>query len=174
MNMLEDEEFRKPIRKTTHLSPVDSYLTGSWEALGQGAPVLVALAQISSQAMISGGPETLPPLTPEARTILFAARERGIVEIKGVHSAFEAPSRLLAVYIEMTDEYTIAFRDRMNPETTVRFLDGFRQLCECGLVIHHLHRDFSLTPAGFELARTITQEEVQPWLDKATDMGIHD
>ncbi len=172
--MVDDEDFRKPIRKTTHLSPVDSYLTGSWEALGNGAPVLVALAQISSQALVSGGPKTLPTLLPEAKAILFAAKDRGIVEIKGVHTAFEAPSRLLAVYIEITDEYTIAFRDRANPEVTVRFLDGFRQLCECGLIIHHLHRDFSLTSAGFALAKTITQEEVQPWLDKGTDMGLHD
>ena len=88
--MVGDEDFRKPIRKTTHLSPVDSYLTGSWEALGNGAPVLVALAQISSQALVSGGPETLPTLLPEARAILFAAKDRGIVEIKGVHTAFEA------------------------------------------------------------------------------------
>ena len=45
-------EFGKPIRRVTHLNPVDSYLTGSWEALGAGAPVLVALAQLCAQAMV--------------------------------------------------------------------------------------------------------------------------
>ncbi len=29
-----DEEFSKPISRVTKLQPVDSYLSGSWEALG--------------------------------------------------------------------------------------------------------------------------------------------
>jgi len=40
--------------------------------------------------------------------------------------------------------------------------------------MHHLHRDFSLTALGFEFARSISQEEVQPWLDKGTEFGLHD
>jgi hypothetical protein len=35
----------QPVRKSvTGLNPVDNFLSGSWEALGAGAPVLVALA----------------------------------------------------------------------------------------------------------------------------------
>ncbi len=169
-----DEDFSKPIRKVTGITPVDSYLTGSWEALGNGAPVLVALAQIASQAMISGVPSPLPELLGEAKAILHAARGRGVIEIKGKHTGFEAPSRMLAVYVEIDDEHTIAFRDPLQPEITVRFLEGFRQLCECGLVVHHLHRDFSLTSAGFHLARSITFEEVEKWLNLGTDINIHD
>jgi hypothetical protein len=40
--------------------------------------------------------------------------------------------------------------------------------------MHHLHRDFSLTSLGFEVARTISQQEVQPWLDKGSEFGLHD
>jgi hypothetical protein len=27
---------------------------------------------------------------------------------------------------------------------------------------------------GFEVARTISQQEVQPWLDKGSEFGLHD
>ena len=178
--------------KSTNLNPVDNYLSGSWEALGNGAPVLVALAQICSSAWTHnkgagaalatgsegtgsiGQPPTTDGLSGEALAILHAARERGIIELKAVNTAFDAAARLLAVYVEESDERTIAFRDSHKPEITVRFLDGFRQLCERGFVIHHIFRDFSLSPIGFEIARTIERENVQRWLDMATEFGLHD
>jgi hypothetical protein len=40
--------------------------------------------------------------------------------------------------------------------------------------MHHIHRDFSLTRLGFEVARSIVAEEVQPWLAKGTEFGLHD
>lgn len=179
--------------KTQKLSPVDAYLSGSWEALGNGAPVLVALAQICSEtwtrgvaarpgvpqaqgaeaAVTAAGP-SLDDFSGEALAILFAARDRGIIELKAVNTAFDAAARLLAVYVEESDERTIAFRDSHKPEITVRFLDGFRELCERGLVIHHIYRDFSLSPRGFELAREVPRERVQRWLDMATEFGLHD
>lgn len=171
----ETYEFSRPIRRVTALNPVDSYLSGSWEALGAGAPILVALAQLCSQAIVDRPAiPVLVQLSPEARAILFAARDRGIVEIKGLHTAFEAPSRLVAVYIEDEDGHTIAFRDASNPEITVQFLEGFRELCVFGLVMHHLHRDFSLSSAGFHLARQIEFEDVKEWLAKGTEFGLHD
>ena len=167
--------------KTQNLNPIDNYLSGSWEALGNGAPVLVALAQMCShtwtrEAYGDAKPEvvTLSGLNGEALAILFAARTRGIIELKAVNTAFDAAARLLAVYVEETDERTIAFRDSRRPEVTVRFLDGFRQLCQRGLIIHHIYRDFSLSPRGFELAQTVQQTEVQQYLDMATEFGIHD
>jgi hypothetical protein len=170
-----DDEFSKPVQRATQLQPVDSYLSGSWEALGSGAPVLVALAQLSSMAMVDSPPmPDLDQLLPESKAILFAAKERGVIELKGSNTAFEAPSRMLAVYVEIDEVQTIAFRDRLNPEVTVRFLEGFRHLCQTGLVMHHLYRDFSLTSRGFELARMISQNEVQTWLDKGTEFGLHD
>jgi hypothetical protein len=113
-------------------------------------------------------------LLPEAKAVLVAARKRGVIEVRGVNTAFDPAARLLAVYVEIDQSQTIAFRDPERPEITVLFLEGFRQLCEFGLVMHHLHRDFSLTALGFELARSISQEEVQPWLDKGTEFGLHD
>jgi hypothetical protein len=169
-----NEDFAKPIRKPKLLNLVDHYLTGSWEALGAGAPTLVALAQICSQALVDV-PELDPlQLAPEAKAILYAARTRGIIEIKAVQTAFDVPSRLLAVYVELDEDQTVAFRDRSNPEVTARFLEGFRQLCTQGLIVHHVHRDFSLSATGFALARTVSKKEVDPWLNQATDLGLHD
>jgi len=172
-----DKDFTKPIRSVAKLQPLDNYLTGSWDALGAGAPVLVALSQLCSNAMVdlsTASPTESDQLSPESKAILVAARDRGVIELKAVNAAFEAPSRMLAVYIELDESQTIAFRDPQKPEVTVLFLEGFRVLCEKGLVMHHIHRDFSLTSRGFQLARTISKQEVQPWLDKGTEFGLHD
>ena len=157
------------------LNPVDNYLHGSWEALGEGAPLIVALAQLCSERWVRH--QNLPeaePLSPEARCLLYSAKDRGIIEIRAVNSAFDAAARILAVYVETNAEHTIAFRDQQRPEVTLRFLEGFRQLCDRGLVIHHIHRDFSLAPQALQLARTIRREEVQDLLDQATEFGLHD
>ena len=162
-----------------NLNPVDNYLHGSWEALGQGAPTLVALAQLCSERWglrqpASEAAAAATPLPDESRAILFAARERGIIEVRAVNSAFDAAARLLAVYVELSDERTIAFRDPKRPEVTVRFMEGFRELCHRGMVIHHIFRDFSLSPQGWAVARAIQQSEVQHLLDQATEFGLHD
>jgi hypothetical protein len=172
-----EQDFTKPIRSVAKLQPLDNYLSGSWDALGAGAPVLVALSQLCSNAMVdldAANPIDVEQLSPEAKAILVASRDRGVIEVKAVNAAFEAPSRMLAVYVELDEVQTIAFRDRNEPEVTVRFLEGFRVLCQKGLVMHHIHRDFSLTSRGFEVARTISKQEVQPWLDKGTEFGLHD
>lgn len=172
-----EQDFTKPIRSVAKMQPLDNYLSGSWDALGTGAPVLVALSQLCSNSMVkidTAGTLAVDQLLPEAKAILVAARDRGVIEIKAVNAAFEAPSRMLAVYVELDETQTIAFRDPNEPEVTVRFLEGFRVLCEHGLVMHHIHRDFSLTSRGFEIARTISKQEVQPWLDKGTEFGLHD
>jgi hypothetical protein len=111
---------------------------------------------------------------PEAKAILVAARDRGVIEVRGVNTAFDPAARLLAVYVEIDTAQTIAFRDPENPQITVAFLEGFRQLCALGLVMHHLHRDFSLSSRGFQLARSISKQDVQPWLDKGSEFGLHD
>ena len=172
-----EQDFSKPIRSVAKLQPLDNYLSGSWDALGAGAPVLVALSQLCSNAMVrldATNEMIADHLSPESKAILVAARNRGVIEIKAVNSAFEAASRMLAVYVELDETQTIAFRDPTEPEVTVRFLEGFRVLCDKGLVMHHIHRDFSLSSKGFELARTISKQEVQPWLDKGTEFGLHD
>jgi hypothetical protein len=135
-----------------------------WEELGAGAPTLIAFAQLCSQALAANRTEPFEPLTDEARTILYAARNRGAIEIKGVNHAFESSERFLTVCVELDLERQLFLKRRDDPELTVRFLDGFRQLCASGLVMHHIFRDFSLTRPGFELARRIPREAV-PLLD---------
>jgi hypothetical protein len=110
----------------------------------------------------------------EARTILFAARRRGVLEIKGTNDAFEAPSRFLAVRVELDTERWLVFRSREDPAITIRFLDGFRELCAAGLVMHHLYRDFSLTKAGFDVASDVPQEEIQELLDLAAELSRYE
>lgn len=162
----------------TDLNPVDNYLHGSWEALGNGAPLLVALAQLCCERWVRQGTDakaiSLEELSPEARAILFAARQRGIIELRAVNSAFDAAARLLAVYVELSDERTVAFRDARDPAFTVSFVDGFRQLCERALVMHHIYRDFSLSPQGWTLAQQVDQADVQALLDRSTEFGLHD
>ncbi len=137
----------------------------AWDELGAGAPTVVALAALCSQAMLATHPST-PPLSLPARTILYAARERGVLEIKGTYDAFNATARLLAVCVLLEDERSLVFLSPEEPELTVRFLDGFRELCRGGLVMHHLYREFSLTGRGFDRARQIPREEVAPLLGK--------
>ncbi len=157
-----------------NLNPVDNYLHGSWEALGQGAPLLVALAQLCSDTWAKGAVSPMNSLSPAAQAILYSARGRGIIEIRAVNSAFDAAARILAVYVEIDEDHTLVFRDQRNPEVTLQFLEGFRELCANGLIIHHIHRDFSLSPGAFELARTIDRSVVQELIDQATEFGLHD
>lgn len=150
-------------------------MASSWEALGEGAPTLSALAAVCARAIVVPPAEIeLQQLSGEACAILFAARDRGVIEVRGVSTAFEAPARMLAIYIEEDDQRTIAFRDRERPEVTLRFFEGFCELCRNGLILHHLHRDFSLTKRGFELARQIERDQVAELLDLATEFGLHD
>jgi hypothetical protein len=102
----------------------------------------------------------LESLDEEARAILYLARHRGTIEVKAVNHAFESSERFLTVCVELDLERTFILKRRDDPELTVRFLDGFRQLCIAGLVMHHIFRDFSLTRRGFEVARTIQRDQV--------------
>lgn len=150
-------------------------MAGSWEALGEGAPTLGALAAICARCLVHPPePVELSRLSIEARAILYAARTRGVIEVRGVATAFEAPARMLAVYVEEDEQRTVAFRDRERPEVTLRFFAAFCELCHAGLVLHHLHRDFSLTQRGFELARGVTEAEVSAALEQATEFGLHE
>lgn len=142
----------------------------TWQELGHGAPTIAGLARVASEAMAGGGDKTIE-LSREARCLLFAAKDRGVIEIKGANRAFDAPARMLAVYVEAAPDRTLIFRSRENPAFTIRCLAGFRDLCAAGLVMHHIFTEFSLTRAGFELAQTIRAEEVQDLLDAAKELG---
>ena len=149
----------------------DAKWAATWLELGQGAPTLAGLARVASISIATGGDKS-PPLSIEARAILFAARERGVLEVKGSNRAFDAPGRMLAVYVETDADRTLIFRSRDNPAYTIRFLAGFRELCAAGLVMHHIYTEFSLTREGLDLAQTIAEGEVRHLLSLATEFGV--
>ena len=141
----------------------------TWQELGEGAPTLAGLARVASLALANGGDKAIK-LSAEARCLLFAARNRGIFEVKGANRAFDAPGRMLAVYVEVDAERTLIFRSRENPAFTIRFLAGFRELCLGGLIMHHIFTEFSLTREGLDLAQTVPASEVQALLAQATEL----
>lgn len=143
----------------------------TWQELGEGVPTLAGFARLCSIAL-TRDVRREAVFSVEAKTVLYAARERGVIEIKGSNRSFDAPSRMLAVYVERTAHDFIAFRSREKPEITIRMLAGFRELCEAGYVMHHIYGDFSLTREGFDLARTIAKEEVEKLLSEASEFGL--
>ncbi len=126
----------------------DGQLSAGWSDLGVGARTLIALAQLCSQALAASRVETAA-LSAEARAILYCARHRGVLEVKASNAAYESPSRLLTVFVETEDQSQIRFRHPREVRQNVRFLEGFRELCSSGLIMHHLYHEFSLTSAGF-------------------------
>jgi hypothetical protein len=151
----------------------DARWAETWQELGQGAPTLAGLARVCSLSMATGGDKGLK-LSPEARAILFAARKRAMIEVKGANRAFDAPGRMLAVYVEMEPDRTLIFRSRENPIVTIRFLAGFRELCAAGLVMHHIYQEFSLTREGLELAITIPEGEIEGLISLGTELGLYE
>ena len=150
-------------------------LSASWEALGEGGPTLGALALLCAHAIVVPPPVIAEEAqSSEAKAILYVARQRGVIEVRGVSRAFEAPARMLAVYVEEDAQRTICFRDPERPEMTMRFLAAFGELCRGGYVVHHLHHDFSLSLRGFATARQISADEVAAVLAMATAFGVQD
>ncbi|QDU26819.1 hypothetical protein ETAA8_19020 [Anatilimnocola aggregata] len=167
---LYDRSYQKRTEALT-TAAADPRWAETWTELGQGAPTLAGLARICSTALATGGAPDLP-LSLEAKALLIAAKNRGTLEIKGSNRAFDAPGRMLAVYVEAAVDRTLIFRSRENPAFTIRFLAGFRELCQAGLVMHHIYHEFSLTREGFERAETVDPAEVETLLSLATDLGV--
>jgi len=155
----------------TSFPPNDDNLHRTWEALGTGTPTIAALAALCGQALRGDAPGAGGPLSIEAKAILYAARERGLLEVKAVNTAFETPERLLAVHVELEPERGLVFRRRQDPQFTIRCMEGFRQLCSAGLVLHHLYREFSLSQRGFAVARSINAADIQEILEQAVEYG---
>ena len=151
----------------------DPRWAATWQELGQGAPTLGGFARLCSESLATGGNKKLA-LSQEAKAILFAARERAMIEIKGSNRAFDAPARMLAVYIEVAADRTLIFRKKEEPIFTVRFLAGFRELCQAGLVMHHIYHDFSLTSEGLAEAAKIAEQDVAGLLAQATELGLYE
>ena len=134
----------------------------TWEDLTNGIPTIVALARLCGIAMCEP-PRELPKqsdLSAEAQAILYVARDSGAISIRGDKNAFEPAERFLAICVELGEGRRIEFRCTRDPKQTIRFIDGFRQLCRFGLVMHQLMNDFSLTGQGFDLAARIQSDPI--------------
>ena len=135
----------------------------TWDDLTSGLPTIIALARLCGN-VIASLDDTTPgnkPLSLEAQAIASAASETGAISIRGDKNAFEPGERYLAICVELAEGKRIEFRCPSDPEQTIRFVDGFRQLCRHGMVMHHLMNEFSLTSAGFELARSVDQKSIE-------------
>ena len=145
-----------------HIPDFESKVVGTWEELGMGAPTIIAMALLCSNAMARERTTVdLGGLLDEAKALLYLARNRGVFEIKGTNNAYDASARFLSVSVEVGEEHSVDLKLKGNPKTTIRFLSAFRELCANGLVMHHLFRDFSLSQAGFLAAETVSSAEVE-------------
>lgn len=140
-----------------------------WDELGHGVPTIAALASLAANSFTSDQQPELSELKPEAQTILYAAKDRGVIEIRGSHQAFDSVDRLLSVWVESNQDQRLRFGSKDSPRQRMLFLEGFAQLCASGLVIHHTHCEFSLTTRGFELAESVNYESIAEHLNKAVD-----
>ena len=143
----------------------------TWQDLGNGVPTIIAMAHLSS---ITLAQRDLPAvniddLSDEAKTILVGAQKSGSMCIRGDKNAFEPAERFLAVCVDLDEGRRIEFRCLQDPEQNVKFMDGLRQLCSAGLVMHQLMNDFSLTASGFELAKSLDSADFQQWLEMGTE-----
>lgn len=128
--------------------------------LAASAPLLMAYARLCAEAVVTPPEIDRHDLSRDALAILFAAREYGGIELKTLNTAFEAYQRWLTVHVDTCDG-CLVFRERGKPQSPIRYLDAFRELCARGLVLHHLHHDFSLSSRGFELAAQVDEPDVE-------------
>jgi len=138
---------------------------GIWKELTFSVPTLAALAELAAMRLVNCSAEYYD-LSFEALAILSITRDRGIIELKSNNTEFESAQRMLAVYAEKTPDTHVMFRSREEPEITVRFLEGFRELCDAGLVMHQVAGEFSLTVRGFDKAKTINTDSVAAYVDQ--------
>ena len=158
-------------RHLTNNQAVESLL---WEDLTNGVPTISAFAQLCSAVLadrISDNLSSEPShFSAEAQAIVKAAAITGSISIRGDKNAFEPEERYLAICVELPEARRVEFRFSGNPQQTIRFMDGFRQLCCHGLVMHQLMNEFSLTANGFDMARKIDEEKVNGLISTAREV----
>ncbi len=132
----------------------------TWSDLADGAPTIIGFADLCGLALANPPAEiSVDQLSLEARAILVVAASRGTMDIRAKRDSFDSADRLLAVCVEYELDRRLLFLCQQDPAQTLRFLEGFRQLCEHGLIIHHLQRDFSLSSRGFEIANRLARAD---------------
>ncbi len=149
-----------------NLSSDESSGSSSTLDLTLGSPSVVGFANLAAKA-IAGSSTPTECLSPEANAILVAAAAKGMLDLRVAKEGFDSSERLLAVCVEVDEEHRLLFRRKGQVRQTMQFLEGFRQLCQSGLVMHHLQSDFSLTVSGFDLAATLDQEDYSAELSYA-------
>ena len=141
-----------------------------WQELGYGALTIYGFADLCARAMIQPPDPDSVELSDEAKTILVAAANRGTMDIRASKEPFDSAERFLAVCVEFELDRRLLFLNKEEPKQTIRFLEGFRQLCQSGLVIHHLQKDFSLSAAGFDKAEKFDRGEFETLLGFAIEI----
>lgn len=136
-----------------------------WQDLEFGAPTIIGFALLCSRALSSteSRPDAsiLNELSNEAKTILVLAANRGTIDVRASRESFDSAERFLAICVEYELDQRILFLQKSDPHQTIKFLEGFRELCLAGLIMHHLQKDFSLSAAGFEMAKTLKRENYE-------------
>ncbi len=148
------------------------------EELADGIPTVAGLAMLCSRCL--AGMNTCEtdslhspgPPGREAMAILAAARERGMIEIRGQAESFDATLRLIAVSVELTEERRIVFRRSGDAAWTMGFLEGFRRLCRDGFVVHQYGREFVLSASGFAAARALDPQDFREELEAGIEEEI--
>ncbi len=157
-------------RNLTNNRPLESLV---WEDLTNGVPTISALARLSSEVLADRQSDPaltdLAALSMEAKAILKLASKTGSISIRGDKNAFEPEERYLAICVEMPESHRREFRISGDPQQTIRFLEGFRQLCCQGLVMHQLMNEFSLTAVGFEVASQVNEKDVEKQVEQARE-----
>lgn len=152
-----------------NLSTTDQASSTILQELANGLPTIAAFAKLCGRS-ISGEVEPVANLAPEALAIVAASGGQGMFDIRGDKEAFESADRFLAVCVEVAADRRLLFRDKANPRQTMLFLEGFRQLCQSGLIMHHMLKDFSLTSSGFELSDRLNANDYQALIGFATEI----
>lgn len=144
---------------------------GLWQQLGDGAPTVAGFAGLCSRSL-AGLVDPPASLSEEANAILVAAANRGVIEIRISKESFDSLDRFVAVCVELDVEHRLLFKQKSNPRQTLRFLEGFRQLCQAGFVLHHALKDFSLTVAGFDQADSLDRDDFEELLAFAEEVSF--
>lgn len=122
--------------------------------LARGMPAVTGLALLSSRAL-AGLCKPPAELGRQAEAILALAAERGLIELRIQPDRIDSSERLLAVAVEISGEERKVLRKTGDPAWTMGFVEGLRQLCLGGLVVHLAGHEFVLSAAGFEKARAL-------------------
>lgn len=149
----------------------------SWRDLGRGGPTIRALAELAGlrwTGIAPPAPDRWESLSRPAQTLLAVARQHGVIELKATNVAFDSTERLLTVHVHLSDQRQMRFRKVGDARWTMRFLEGFRELCAAGLVVHQLYQEFCLTARGFEWADQIDRNDVAEWIDTGEVVGWSD